>query len=123
MSYVEVPAEAIRTKLAQAGFVLDPTARGHEEVYVRQHRNPLYTIKVFSSIARDQTAARGCGQDAIRCVAIFTHAHGTQCVYKGKRVHRTGSIEKVLTRMIERARDAYAAVNDRLKGVSNVQAR
>lgn len=115
--FVEVPAERIRETLAKAGFVL-AQARGREEVYERAHHaDARYTIKVYSSIARASSTARGCGEDAIRVVATFraqstdTIARG---VFKAKRIYRTGSVEAVLERMLERMRDAYGFCGKRI---------
>lgn len=112
--YVEVPASAIRERLAGAGFSLLPPFRGSaEEVYSRKHDlDPKYEIKVYSSIQRGAEEVRECGADAIRVVAILTGTNGkTYPIFKSARVFRTGSVEKVLDRMIERAREAYAACN------------
>lgn len=105
--FVEVPAPAIRERLAGAGF-RRLHAPGAEEVYGRHHdRDGRYLIKVYSSIKGGRI--RGCGADAIRVVAILVTETKAYPIFKAKRVHRTGSVEKVLDRMIERAREAYAA--------------
>jgi hypothetical protein len=112
--YVAVPAPAIRERLAGAGFRLLPpdSFSREEEVYERKHdRDSRYSIKVYSSISRGDRGVRGCGADAIRVVALFTPRDKSYPVFKASRVYRTGSIEAVLDRMIERAREAYAACN------------
>jgi hypothetical protein len=114
--FVPVPAPAIRDRLAAAGFRLLPADHG-EEVYERAHdRDPRYTVKVYSSIQRGAAEVRECGEDAIRVVAIFLDGRfrfpaREVPIFKATRVHRTGSVEAVLDRMIERAREAYAACN------------
>lgn len=109
--FVEVPAPAIRERLVGAGFT-KTQAPGTEEVYVRQHdRDPKYVIKVYSSIPLNASAVRKCGADAIRVVALLVTEKKTYPIFKAARVYRTGSVEKVLDRMIGRARDAYAACN------------
>ena len=120
--FVPVPASAIRERLAGAGFRLVPAGRG-EEVYVRIHdRDPRYAVKVYSSIQRGQDEVRDRGADAIRVVAV---SYGGQLgpagewlrpelargVFKAPRVHRSGSVEAVLDRMIDRAREAYGHIN------------
>ncbi len=121
--FVQVPAAAIRERLAAAGFRLVPATRG-EEVYERPHgRDPRYIVKVYSSIQRGGDVARDCGEDAIRVVAVFTDsAHywpaRTVPIFKATRVHRSGSVEAVLDRMIERAREAYTACNEHRKGAA-----
>lgn len=114
--FVQVPAAAIRERLAAAGFRLLPATVG-EEVYERPHdRDARYTVKVYSSIQRGAAEVRDCGTDAIRVVALFTDTRfrwpGVSVpVFKATRVHRAGSVEAVLDRMVERAREAYAAIN------------
>lgn len=116
--FVEVPAPAIRERLSAAGFHLLPAARG-EEVYERAHdKEPIYTVKVYSSIQRGADNAKKCGADAIRVVAILTAPGSgkTYPIFKSARVYRTGSVEAVLDRMMERARAAYARCNEHRKG-------
>lgn len=122
--FVDVPATAMRGKLHELGFQrvdmkdLLPSIR--EEVYERaHHKDARYKIMIYTSIGVGAVAARGCGQDAIRVVVVFFpsgRGNGSGCgVYKGTRVHRTGSVDKVLERVTERLRAAYAFVNERLK--------
>lgn len=121
--FVQVPAAAIRERLAAAGFLLLHAPRG-EEVYDRIHdRDPSYIVRVYSSIQRGAEEARDCGEDAIRVVALHIDSkyHSPPLVvpiFKATRVHRTGSVEAVLDRMIERAREAYGACNAHRKGAS-----
>ncbi len=121
MSFVEVPADAIRTRLIDAGFERAADA-DNEEVYYRAHKkNPDMAVKVFTTIPLNGAAVRDCGRDAIRIVALkriplrFGNPK-TVCIYKAQRVFRTGTVEGVLQRMIERARLAYAALNADRKG-------
>lgn len=110
--FVEVPAAVIRERLTAAGFQLLPATSG-EEVYGRAHdKDPRYMVKVYSSILRGAAEARGCGADAIRVVALFTPRDKTYPIFKSARVYRTGTVEAVLGRMIERAREAYVRCNE-----------
>jgi hypothetical protein len=114
--FVDVPAAAIRERLVAAGFRLNPASHG-EEIYERAHKvDARYTIKVYSSIQRGANGARGCGADAIRVVALFTPRDKSYPIFKSKRVYRTGSVEAVLDRMIERAREGYARCVEHRKG-------
>jgi hypothetical protein len=121
--FVPVPAAAIRDRLAAAGFRLLSADHG-EEVYERAHeRDSRYTVKVYSSIQRGATEVRDCGSDAIRVVALFADSQfhypaRIVPIFKATRVHRTGSVEAVLDRMVERAREAYAACNAHRVGSS-----
>jgi hypothetical protein len=74
-------------------------------------------VKVYSTIPRAGQAVRDCGKDAIRVVVTFaseTSSDKPYGVYKAKRVHRTGSVEAVVERMLSRMREAYGFINGRL---------
>jgi len=122
--FVEVPASAIRERLAGAGFRLLPGARG-EEVYERAHdRDGRYSVKVYSSVQRGEEGARECGADAIRVVALLTTPQGAVYpIFKSARVYRTGTVQGVLDRMIERAREAYATCNEHRRKMSNAKSK
>jgi hypothetical protein len=121
--FVPVPAAAIRSRLAGAGFLLVP-GTGGEEVYERAHeRDARYVVRVYSSIQRGAEDVRDCGEDAIRIVALFVDGkfHSpprTVPIFKAVRVFRTGTVEGVLDRLIERAREAYKACNGHRKGAA-----
>ncbi len=108
MGFVDVPAAAIRERLAAAGFLCLQADSFGEEVYERSHdKDRRYTIKVYSSIPRRALTVRKCGKDAIRVVALLTTPSKVYPIFKSARVYRTGTVEAVLDRMIERAREAY----------------
>jgi hypothetical protein len=109
--FVEVPASAIRQRLEGAGFRLLPDTHG-EEVYAREHeKDARYTIKIYSSIR--EGGIRKCGADAIRVVALLIIPGGkTYPIFKSTRVYRTGTVDGVLDRMMERAREAYATCSE-----------
>ena len=121
--FVQVPADAIRQRLAAAGFHLIVAAHG-EEVYQRKHdRDDRYAIFVYSSIQRGAAEVRDCGEDAIRVVAVFMDSKfhwpaKAVPIFKATRVHRAGSVEAVLDRMIERAREAYSHINHHRRGAA-----
>lgn len=123
---VVVPAELIRAALTKAGFK-DAGASagafahdtGREEVWERAHdRDPNYIIKVYTSLTRGAAVTREKDSDAIRVVVVKKDGMRFPArfvgVWKSKRVHRTGSAEKVVERMLERAREAYAFVGEAL---------
>lgn len=117
--FVDVPAAAIRERLVAAGFKLLP-ATGGEEIYERAHdKDGRYTVSVYSSIQRGANGVRGCGADAIRVIALLTTPNKVYPIFKSARVYRTGSVEAVLNRMIERARQAYATCNEHRKKMAN----
>lgn len=112
-TFITMPANTIRSRLSAAGFIRSPTNSGNEEVYDCRHiRDPRYVVRVYSSIRAGMDEARGRGGDAIRIVALFIEGNVVTPIFKATRIHRTGSVEKVLDRMIERSREAYAACNE-----------
>jgi hypothetical protein len=116
-TYVEVPAERLRKELTDHGFeLLVPV--GREEVYARRHhRDRSFVVKVYSSIARGAGTARSCGSDAIRVVVVRETTDGRIVgIWKGTRIHRSGSVDAVIKRMLDRMREGYGFVNERLKG-------
>ena len=116
--FVLVPASLIHDALIKAGF--SKGLEGHEEVWSRTHaKNADYVIKVYTSLTDDASSARGCGEDAIRVVALREDPYRWPArfypIHKGARVYRTGSPEKVVERMMDRAREAYATINESIK--------
>lgn len=116
--YVEVPRARLEAALDAAGFKVDPEARG-ELTYFRTHdRDHRLTVKVLTSVPLGGGRARACGEDAIRVLALFTwrHRKGDGYEYRTKslasfRVFRVTSVEGVLERLLERARDAWRVCN------------
>ena len=117
MSFVIVPADYLRAKLAGLGF-MKVAGSWREEVYERRHhRDARYCVRVYTTIPVGSANACACGRDAIRVVALVEVQPGQhRGVYKAKRIFRTGTVEGVLERMTERLREAYGFVNETLKG-------
>jgi hypothetical protein len=118
--YVEVPSAALFQRLEAAGFTRGII--GREVTYTRAHaRDERLSVVVYTSAAEGSQEARGCGEDAIRVVAAFTWLHKPtgerrrKNLYQAK-VLRVTSIDGVLARTIEKAREAYQACNEFLKG-------
>ena len=115
--FVPVPAAAIRDRLAGAGFKLNTELKFGEEVYDRAHdRDPRYVVRVYTSIQVGTEGVRNRGSDAIRVVALFCDAQHhwparVMPIFKATRVHRSGTVETVLDRIVDRAREAYGACN------------
>ena len=113
--FVPVPADAIRKLMIECGFKRIEHA-GSEEVYQRDHdKDPHYHVRVYSSIPVDANRVRGCGRDAIRVVAGVHRSGLWFCVYRAARTYRTGTVEGVLERTRQRMREAYQAINQRIK--------
>lgn len=116
--FVTVDREFFCKSLEDKGFALDPTATG-ELVYVRQHHldSTMY-VKIYTSLPINGGNSRSCGSDAIRVVLIFSNPRTQRSggLFKAPRVYRTGSQEAVVERTLQRARQAYAFANARIKG-------
>lgn len=122
--FVPVPASTIRERLVGAGFRPVQLPGCHEEVFDRPHdRDRRYVVRVYSSIPVGSDNVRASGADAIRVVALladdrFHWPARQEPIFKATRVHRAGSVEAVLDRMVERAREAYAAINAHRRGAA-----
>lgn len=122
--FVEVPRHAIVEFLKAKGFEEISSGRSELVYERRHHRDPSLRVRVYTSVQKWATDARGRGEDAIRVVvvrdddgAVLGVAGPRSRVRKLARIHRTGSVEKVLVRLLERMRDAYAIAN----GVARVR--
>lgn len=112
MSAVVVPADTLVAFLKSKGFAERDMAkvRGSEIVYERSHKaDTRYKVLIYTSVRRGSTVARAAGKDAIRVCAIFEDGSYSRGVCKLPRVHRTGTVEGVLERVLGRAREAYEA--------------
>lgn len=113
--YVEVPAERMIEFLKSKGFVLARNRSRREVVYERSHdKDPGYRVVVYTSISAGNAKARKLGADAIRVCAIYEDVGRSFGVAKLPRVFRTGSVDAVLARTLERMRDAYARCTQRI---------
>ena len=115
--FVEIDRNQFCTVLEDKGFVQDADAYG-ELVYIRQHHlDPTMFVKIYTSMPLWAGDTRPCGEDAIRVMLIFKNERTGRsgCLHKTTRVNRTGTANGVIDRTLERAREAYAAGNDRVK--------
>lgn len=116
--FVSVPAETLFAFLESKGFVRSATRSGREVVYERPHRtDSRYKVLVYTSVTVGSMMARSRGADAIRVVALFERsADANGWTYsdgrKMTRIFRTGSVEAILERLLERMREAYTRCND-----------
>jgi hypothetical protein len=109
--YVTVPAQAIEDFCEAKGFTR--TTQRNEVVYVRaSRRNPDVKIKVYTSIRAGRSTARGNGKDSIKVCAVFDNGRKSFGIGRFPRVHRTGSTEAVLARVLERLMAAAARANE-----------
>lgn len=102
---------SILSKLDESGFAEEENSIGREKVYSRivDGTDNRVKIKVFTSVVGFE--ARNVGYDAIKVAAIYTTKNGqTRGLTSEKRVHRTGNMEDIVDRMLERMRDSWRAV-------------
>ena len=110
-NYVNVPAATIEEFCQSKGF--SRTVQGNEVVYVRSSRvNPDVKIKVYTSIRTGEAAARRRGKDSIKVCAVFDDGRRSFGIGRFPRVHRTGSPQAVLDRVLDRLRKAAARANE-----------
>ena len=99
-------ATTLQVALHTAGFQKLPKSReGEEEIWARAVENTPFFIQVYTSIQGDQV--RDSGADAIRVVGIYENSKGKRGLISNTRVNRTGEIEAIKDRMIERARETW----------------
>lgn len=125
-------AQKLTQKLGEIGFKLsgdrtrDPGReyggfKGKEDVYVFQHRkDPGLEVQVFTSVTAGGSV-RAKGADAIRVCLIYKNKakqQGTESeearqydLGSACRVYRTGEIDNIVERTVERAREMYKAAN------------
>ena len=77
-------------------------------------------LLALSCLVSLSVAAQTLPPEAEKVVAAYEKKEGPKpvsfAIHKGKRVYRAGTVDAVLARMLERAREAYAACNERCKG-------
>ena len=103
-------------RLSDAGFTEEGTAKG-ERIFSRiiPNSDDRQKIMVYTSISKGSNMVRGEGHDAIRVCGIYkTKAGETRGLVKQRRVHRTGHMEEIGDRMLERMRDTW-------RGLATVQ--
>jgi hypothetical protein len=113
--FVPIPARDFHNRLTAAGFRSYPILNGGpgEELYeLAHHRDPQYVVRVHSSLQRDEGTARERGEGSVSVVAIRLPPD-PDVVFNGPAINRAGTVEEVLDRVIESAREAYAAINRR----------
>ena len=107
-------AVQLKCRLLECGFERDQSfERGpqqiREHVYVRQVKPDIY-VAIYTSCSGHKgiISARNKGKDAIRVTTVNKTKAGTQRgLGKQRRVFRTGKIEDIVERTVERAREAW----------------
>lgn len=114
MSFIVISRDTIDRFLTSKGFT--SSFVGGELTYYRHHEeDKSLRVLVYTSIKYGENETQGLGKDAIRVCAVQTLVRNgvskTYGVMKLSRVHRTGTVNGVLSRMLDRMREAYRACN------------
>lgn len=112
----QVLAVEILTRLNTAGFVREPVKPGTRElVFSRPHKKPGVRVMVYTTIVENGgiPQVRQQGKDAIRVCALYASKSGRDFpVAKAEhRVFRTGEIDSIADRTIQRMRDVWSILN------------
>lgn len=106
-------------KLEDAGFMEEPPTRPlakpymAEKIYARvDGLPPGMKVQVYTTVIGDNenvpVEVRASGKDAIRVAAVYVTKDGkTRGLGKETRVNRTGNVEDICERMLERMRGAW----------------
>lgn len=108
-------AAALVEMLEGAKFTRDPSPEGQEQVWSFRHKNaPRAVVRVYTSVVGAQV--RALDEDAIRVCMVYEREGGAVVpLMKARRVYRTGEVEGVVSRTLERMRSVYREFNDRMK--------
>lgn len=101
-------ARRLIQRLQGAGFAERPVTGGHEQVYEREiDKRPGLWVLVYSTIVDGQV--RALARDAIRAGLMYKPRSGGRERGLGsfQRVFRTGTMDAICDRTIERMRDAW----------------
>jgi hypothetical protein len=97
-------AAAIIAKLEQLGF----TRRdGYRETVYARTREPNVTVMVYTTIV--QGAVRAVGEDAIRVALVSEGQPQDRGLAKDRAVHRVGTIDAIVGRLVDRVEAAQTA--------------
>lgn len=100
-------ATTLQVALHDAGFTkLPPRHSGEEEVWSRGVESTPFFIQVYTSIQGAEV--RESGADAIRVIGLYENSKGKHGLISNTRVNRTGEIEAIKDRMIQRARETWS---------------
>lgn len=105
MSYVIVTRNRFEAEMADMGFTHINIPGTLEMVFERHIPDSDFVVRIYSSIDPRHGVSRKVGTDAIR-VLLFNKPNNRPLKVE-RRVNRTGSEDKVMKRVRERARDVW----------------
>lgn len=100
------------------GFSLVPATRqGEELVYKREHKSRKgFEVRLYTSIVKGVdgvNVARSSGKDAIRASLIYRKKDDTtRGIGSETRINRTGDIQGIVERSMERLRSVYSKASE-----------
>lgn len=105
-----VLGQALLAAFASKGFTVLPSNPGTETVVAFPVKSmERVEIRVYTSVVNG--AVRALGKDAIRATAVYTTTEGqVRGLASDARVFRTGTVDAIVERAVQRARDVYGAV-------------
>ena len=102
--------EALLAAFTGKGFTVVPGAPGTETVVAFPVKGmDRVEVRVYTSVVNG--AVRALGKDAIRATAVYTTTDGQRRgLASESRVFRTGTVEAIVERAVQRARDVYGSM-------------
>lgn len=95
-------------RLEDAGFSREYQKGTKEMIFSRPVKGHSRVV-VYTGCVENQ-GARGNGKDAIRVCGLMRHGGKDRGLCKAKRVNRTGDIDAIAERMVQRMREVWSAV-------------
>lgn len=94
--------------LEDAGFTQEFREGTNEMIFSRPVKEHSRVVVYTGCV--ENGGARALGKDAIRVCGLMTHKDIDRGICKAKRVNRTGEIDKISERMLERMREVWRQV-------------
>jgi len=105
-------ATALEAMFSEAKFTKVDSSFGEDIYAFAVPQIPGVSIMVYSTIVEGY--ARPNGADAIRVAAVYTRRDGgVKPLTKDTRVNRTGEVDKIVARTLERMRNSYSTLRER----------
>lgn len=108
-------AACLLVMLANSGFVEMATTNTKERVFYRMVEGTKIRVMVYTTIVGqgDDAEVRCIGKDAIRVCGVYRDsAKKDRGVAKETRINRTGTVEAIVDRVLQRMRKVYVISRD-----------
>jgi hypothetical protein len=105
-------AEGILSTMQAAGLQIDEL-RNSQEITLSVLVKEGIKVRVYTSVDKRDGLIRACGEDAIRVCTLYRTREGdVRGIGKETRVHRTGDINMIVVRLVERIAKAKEALKE-----------